>query len=149
MSFMIIFISYVLQKAEDAISAFSKPTEKLHTIIQSFAKVFDLYKPHISVFYQESKYLKPHHVKIINEKRDCYRKIVYTVLEEGKQQAEFRLELPTSIIAMSILGIVNWTYKWYSKDGEYTIEEIANIFTNIISIKLDSRSKAESCLCSI
>lgn len=103
MSFMIIFISYVLQKAEDAISTFSKPTEKLHTIIQSFAKVFDLYKPHISVFYQESKYLKPHHVKIINEKRDCYRKIVYNVLEEGKQQAEFRLELPTSIIAMSIL----------------------------------------------
>ncbi|WP_163103229.1 TetR/AcrR family transcriptional regulator [Peribacillus alkalitolerans] len=126
------FISYVLNKAQEALATSQSPTEKLQSIIQSFVKVFHLYKPHISVFYQESMYLKPQYIQVIKKKRDQYRDLLFQVIEEGREKGEFRTELPIEITGMSILGMVNWTYKWYRVDGGKTIEEIANIFTDIV-----------------
>ncbi|WP_411844495.1 TetR/AcrR family transcriptional regulator [Schinkia azotoformans] len=126
------FISYVLEKANEAIQIYTTPTERLQAIIQSFVRVFDLYKPHISVFYQESIYLKPEYEEIIKKKRDDYRDIIFQVIEEGIEAGEFRQNLSVKITGMAILGMVNWTYKWYQADGEKTIEEIAEIFTDLI-----------------
>lgn len=126
------FISYVLEKANEAIQIYSTPTERLRAIIQSFVRVFDLYKPHISVFYQESIYLKPEYEEIIKKKRDEYRDIIFQVLEDGIKSGEFRSNLSVKITGMAILGMVNWTYKWYKADGEKTIEEIAEIFIDLI-----------------
>src|SRR5699024_5833126 len=51
------FITYVLDKATMANSAYQLPKDKLQAIINEFVKVFDLYKPHIAVFYRETIYL--------------------------------------------------------------------------------------------
>ncbi|GAA0496434.1 TetR/AcrR family transcriptional regulator [Salinibacillus aidingensis] len=126
------FITYVLAKADEAISTYEKPALQLHAIIQSFVKVFDLYKPHISVFYQESNYLKPHFDQLIKRKRDQFKQMIFQVIQQGQSSGEFRASLPAEITGMSILGMVNWTYKWYQKDGEKTIEEIAHTFSDII-----------------
>lgn len=53
------FITYALEKATIANETFSDPTKKLQAIIKDFVKTFGIYKPHISVFYQENIYLKP------------------------------------------------------------------------------------------
>ncbi|OEH94379.1 TetR/AcrR family transcriptional regulator [Bacillus solimangrovi] len=126
------FISYALEKAHEAVDTYHTPSEQLFAIIQAHVKVFDLYKPHISVFYQESHYLKPAYYEQIKKKRNEYRQLLFQVIEDGIKQEEFRSELPIDITVMSILGIVNWTYKWYRKGGEKTIEEIGNVFTDFI-----------------
>ncbi|WLR52617.1 TetR/AcrR family transcriptional regulator [Bacillus tianshenii] len=127
-----LFITYALEKAIEAIETYHTPTEKLFAIIQSHVKVFDLYKSHISVFYQESNYLKPEYHEKIRQKRYQFRTILFDVVEEGIRQGEFRSELPVDITGMSILGIVNWTYKWYRRDGKKSIDEIGSIFTDFI-----------------
>ncbi len=126
------FITYVLEKANHAFEEYERPLDQLYGIIQVFVRVFDIYKPHITVFYQESNYLKPNYEEEIKEKRDQFRLLLRSVIEDGIQRGEFRKELPVNITVMSILGMVNWTYKWYRKKGEYTIEDIANIFTDFI-----------------
>ncbi len=126
------FITYVLNKANNAILTYQRPTLQLNAIIHSFVKVFDLYKPHISVFYQESIYLKEPFDQLIKKKRDEFKNILFHVIEKGQKMGEIRKELPVEITGMSILGMVNWTYKWYKQDGPKSIEEIAKIFTDII-----------------
>ncbi|WP_026695786.1 TetR/AcrR family transcriptional regulator [Peribacillus kribbensis] len=126
------FISYVLTKAEEAESSSQNPTEKLKKIIQSFVKVFHLYKPHISVFYQESMYLKPEYTEEIKSKRNAYKNIIFKVLREGIQEGQFRNEISVEITGMSILGMVNWTYKWYHPEGSKTIDEIGDIYVDLI-----------------
>lgn len=126
------FISYVLNKALEAISTSTHPTEKMQKMITSFVKVFDLYKPHISVFYQESGYLKPLYASAIKEKREKYKTLLFNLIEEGVAAGEFRPELDRTIIGMSILGMVNWSYKWYKREGEKSIEEIAEIYVDFI-----------------
>ncbi|MFC4557246.1 TetR/AcrR family transcriptional regulator [Virgibacillus kekensis] len=135
------FISYVLEKATIANRTYSSPTKKLQAIVKDFVKVFDLYKPHISVFYQENIYLKPEYEVLIKKKRDQFKQLIIQAIKEGKETGEFRKDLPVEITGMAILGMVNWTYKWYKKSGPKSIDEIGNIFVDLILhsvLKVDS-----------
>lgn len=127
-----IFISYVLDKAKEAYDKYETPISRMYAIIHSFTKVFDMYKPHITVFYQESTYLKSEFQEAINKKRDQYRDIIYQVIKEGQETGDFRNEVPPDIATMGLIGMINWTYKWFKQDGSLTIEEIAHIFTDLI-----------------
>jgi AcrR family transcriptional regulator len=127
-----VFITYVLNKAQEAYENYTTPTERLYAIIQSFVKVFHLYKPHITVFYQESTYLKPEYSEKINRKRDEFKQVIFRVIREGIEAGEFRPELSVEITGMSIIGMVNWTYKWYNPEGPLSIEQIAKYFADFI-----------------
>src|SRR5699024_3375510 len=140
------FITYALEKATTANNIYESPTKRLQAIIKDFVKVFDLYKAHISVFYQESVYLRPDYETLIKEKRDQFKQIIIQVIREGKKCGEFRENLPIEITGMAILGMVNWTYKWYKQSGEKSIEEIGAIFIDLILhavLKLDNVSSNE------
>ncbi len=126
------FITYVLEKAMIANKTYQSPTKKLQAIIKDFVKVFDLYGPHIAVFYQESIYLKPEYETLIKEKRDQFKQMIIETVDEGVQNQEFREDLPVEITAMAILGMVNWTYKWYQQSGLKSIEEIGDIYVNLM-----------------
>lgn len=137
------FITYVLEKATIATETFANPTEKLQAIIKVFVKTFDLYKAHISVFYQETIYLKPAYENRIKKKRDQFKQILLNAIREGKEAGEFRDDIPVDITTMAILGMVNWTYKWYQQPGTKTIDEIGSIYVDLILhavLKADSIS---------
>lgn len=126
------FITHVLEKAYIANKIYKSPTKKLQAIIKDFVQVFDLYKPHISVFYQEYIYLKPEYELLIKEKRAKFKQIIIDAISEGKKCGEFRKSLPDEITGMAILGMINWTYKWYKQSGDKSIEEISDIFIDLI-----------------
>ncbi|SIS45664.1 TetR/AcrR family transcriptional regulator [Salimicrobium flavidum] len=126
------FITYVLKEAEVATNTHHSPTDQIQAIIQAFVHVFDLYQSHITVFYQESNYVDSSYEEEINRKRDRFKEKIFTVVKEGQEQREFRHELPAEVTGMAILGMVNWINKWYRRDGEYTIEQIADVFTDLV-----------------
>lgn len=127
-----VFITYALDKAELADRNHDDPIEKLTAVIRGFLQVFHLYKPHITVFYQESLYLREEDREIIHQKRKAFKEIIISVIDEGKRQHKFRAEVHTDITVMAILGMVNWLYKWYQQDGACTIEEIGDYYVDLI-----------------
>nr|MBA5587763.1 TetR/AcrR family transcriptional regulator [Anaerobacillus isosaccharinicus]QOY38630.1 TetR family transcriptional regulator [Anaerobacillus isosaccharinicus] len=126
------FITYVLDKATEAYEMWKTPTERLNAIIKSFVMMFDMYRPHVTVFYQESLYLAPEYFFEIKQKRDQYKEMMFKVVQEGIDLGEFRKELPVPITSMAIFGMINWTYKWYKTDGKYSIVDIANIYADFV-----------------
>jgi TetR/AcrR family transcriptional regulator, cholesterol catabolism regulator len=126
------FISYVLEKGQEAYEQWNTPAERLHAIIKSFVMMFDFYKSEVTVFYQENTYLAPENFENIKVKRDRYQELIFKAIEDGIECGEFRKELPVPIISMAIFGMVNWIYKWYQKSGRYSVEEIADIYADII-----------------
>lgn len=127
-----LFITYVLNEANEIKQKYDQPIEQLYEILKSHVRVFDLYNEHIVVFYQEQKYLKEEYEELIKQKRDEFKNIIMDVIKEGQNIGQFRNEIPTTITGMSILGIVNWTYQWYKKDGPKTIDQIASTYIDII-----------------
>ena len=126
------FITYVLDKAKEAYEICNTPTERLNATIKSFVMMFDMYRPHVTVFYQESLYLAPEYFQEIKKKRDEYKEMMFKVVQEGIELGEFRKELPVPITSMAIFGMINWTYKWYKTDGKYTIQEIADLYADFV-----------------
>ncbi|MFG0214930.1 TetR/AcrR family transcriptional regulator [Brevibacillus porteri] len=135
------FITYVLEKAEEAYEKWDTSTERLQAIVKSFVMMIDLYRSQVTIFYQESLFLAPEYYTDIETKRDRYKKIMFTVISDGIESGEFRPELPVPIVSMAIFGMVNWIYKWYQKSGTYSIEQIADIYADMV---LHSVLKSES-----
>ena len=127
-----VFISYVLKETKAAYERYDRPIEKISAMLYAFTSVFDLYQRHITVFYDESAYLRHDYKIIINEKRTEYRKLIERVIEEGKKSGHFRENISTTITTMAIIGLVNWTYKWYKQNGKLTMEQITVYFNDII-----------------
>jgi len=126
------FITYVIDKAQEAYEKFHTPAERLYETVKSFVKMFEMYRPHVTAFYQESIYLGDEYVEEIKEKRGQYKKMMFRLFEEGIAAGEFRPELPIPITSMAIFGMINWTYKWYKSEGYYSIEEISLIYADIV-----------------
>lgn len=127
-----VFITYALEKSREADALNSTPTNRLIKIIDEFVKVFDVYKAHLSVFYQESFFLDDKYEDIIKVKRNEFKSILTNVLYDGVEAGEFRKELDVELTTMAILGMVNWIYKWYDPKGKKTISEISHIYTDLI-----------------
>lgn len=126
------FITYALKNAKLATKTYSTPTDKIKAIVRDFVKVFDLYKAHIAVFYQEYNYLSPPYKDLIHKKREEFKQIIMKTVAEGVSSGEFRQDLAVDITGMAILGMVNWTYMWYQQTGEKTIEDIGEIYVDLI-----------------
>jgi TetR/AcrR family transcriptional regulator, cholesterol catabolism regulator len=126
------FITYVLEQGQKANEQCNTPTERLRAIIKSFVTMIDIYKSEVTIFYEDYAYLAPEYLNEIKIKRDRYQQLVFKVIQDGMECGEFRKELPVPIISMAIFGMVNWTYKWYKQNGQYSIEEIADIYADII-----------------
>lgn len=126
------FITYVLDKGMEAYANWETPAERLYAMVKSFVMMFEQFKSHVTVFYQESLYLAPEFVEKIEVKRDQYKEMMFSVVKAGIEQGEFREELPVEILSMAIFGMINWTYRWYKAEGTYSIEDIANIYADLV-----------------
>jgi TetR/AcrR family transcriptional regulator, cholesterol catabolism regulator len=140
-------ISLCLEKGQEVCQNYSSPTERLCEIVRSFILLFDSYRAHLVVINEESLYLSSQYFKKIEEKRDCYKDLLYRVVEDGVRTGEFRQDLNIPIIRMAIFGMVNWIYKWYKDNGNYSLKEIAYIYNDFILQSLlseENRVKYES-----
>ncbi|MEK4129565.1 TetR/AcrR family transcriptional regulator [Solibacillus sp. FSL W8-0474] len=127
-----LFISHVLKETKKAYEENDTPIDKVTALLFAFTNVFDVYQRHITVFYNESAYLPLEYKNIIKEKRTEYQKLIEQVIEEGKEGGHFRPEISTTITTMAIIGLVNWTYKWYRQNGSLTMEQITHHFNDLI-----------------
>jgi AcrR family transcriptional regulator len=58
------------------------------------------------------------------EKRDRYEREVRALVTEGMKRGEFARG-DAALITRAMLGAVNWTARWYRRDGKLGVEEIA------------------------
>lgn len=127
-----VFITHAIEETKEAYNHYKTPITRLCAILDSFTKIFDLYQSHITVFYQESMYLPESFQKAIHSKRDEYRYLLEQVIREGQETGDFRKEIPANIVTLAIIGMINWTYKWFDQKGPLSMEAIADIFKDFV-----------------
>ena len=90
------------------------PPQKILEFIRLHLRAFDENYPHMFVFLQEKASLsEPVQAEVAG--------------------IHFRYEeLDLKMIAVSILGMCNWMFKWYSKGGRLTIDEIGHHMAEIV-----------------
>ena len=64
------------------------------------------------------------------QKQNDYYEALENILLDGLQDGSFHFDDPT-VTTLSILGMCNWTYRWYDTDGRLTPEQISDIIIYI------------------
>ena len=63
--------------------------------------------------------------------RDKFESLWKDVIKEGVRRKLFKFDDP-SMVVRALLGLMNWTITWYRPDGEKTIEQVADDYSNLL-----------------
>lgn len=130
-------IARQIQASEDS------PRDKLRALITGLMESYGKHYPLLYIYIREnlshvgakrSKWARQ--MQKIN--RD-YDSAVISIIEEGYADGSFRSLGPARIVAYGILGMVNWSNRWF-RPGEYTetAVEIGQTYADLIIGGLDS-----------
>lgn len=108
---------------------------KLEAIIVQLMKAYDEHYPHMYVYIQEEMERITSEKSIwaqeIASQTRIFEKIVMGLLSEARNAGKIRDDIPVSIAANAIFGMLNWTHRWYQPGSAHGAAEISGSFAKI------------------
>jgi TetR/AcrR family transcriptional regulator, cholesterol catabolism regulator len=106
-------------------------TEKLRRAILAHLEAFDRHYPHLFVYLREREAVKQRFREMIGFSPKDYERCWQQIIREGVVSGEFRADLDIPVASYGLLGMLNWSYKWYDPQGRLRIGEVAEQFTSL------------------
>jgi AcrR family transcriptional regulator len=109
--------------------------EKLRGVINQLMRAYDENYPHMYVYIQEemsriagekSAWAQ----QIISQTRK-FERIVLGLISDMISRGEMRSDIPVSIAANAVFGMLNWTHRWYRPGGAHSASEVSGGFCEI------------------
>jgi len=105
--------------------------KKLHLMIREYLQILAENVDLATVLLFEHRALeRRQHARHIPN-RDKFESLWKDVLVEGVRAKLFKCDDP-ALATRALLGIMNWTITWYRPNGEKTIEQIADEYSNLL-----------------
>jgi hypothetical protein len=114
----------------------SRPAaERLRAVIRQLMSAYDHYYPHMYVYIQEemSRITGEKSVwaqRILSQTR-TFERIVLGLVSELIESGEMRKDIPVTVAANAIFGMLNWTHRWYQPGGAHPAEQVSEAFADI------------------
>jgi len=110
------------------------PRGKLKAFLKFHMNLVEEYGNVLDLYFEGSRFLRKQNRQIYIERRRVYTALVRQITREMQQETPHRFSnLNPTIVANTILGMCNWTYTWYKKDGKLDMSAIADQFYQIIA----------------
>lgn len=111
------------------------PADQLITIlIHDIAMAIGERRDYVTVFFQEmqwlDKWLPAEQFEEIDGLQSEFRNYVTGVIEGGIKAKVFR-PVDATAATFGLIGMVGWTYQWYTPGGRHTLEDVADIFSDL------------------
>lgn len=116
--------------------------QRLRLAIQSHMRALDENYPELFVFLAENM-----HLLTIGDSRDItknareYGMLMTAIIEEGVASGEFRKDLDPRIVMFGIVGMMNWSHRWYSPTGPHSLRTIAKEWEQLVLDGLLARNR--------
>lgn len=108
------------------------PVEKLRRAVEHHAVVAADRSPAMTVFYREHPHLTGPFSKEILLRKKAYERYFERIIEEGQAAGVFDPQIDPKIATFGLLGMCNWLSQWYRSDGQYSPQQIADMFLRMI-----------------
>jgi len=105
--------------------------EKLHTMIREYLQILIENIDLAAVLLFEHRSLERRQRTRHIPNRDKFESLWRDVINEGVDKKIFTCENP-ALATRALLGSMNWTITWYRPDGELSIEQIADQYSNLL-----------------
>lgn len=125
-----------VSEAEDIIGDTSSPIDKIKAFVVSLMDNYERSYPYLYVFMQEHL----HTIRLSNSDRQAQLlKLSHTVddlllriVEAGIADGTLRNDLSPRIVTYGILGMNNWSQRWFRPGGKMTGKQIGQQFAEMI-----------------
>ena len=108
------------------------PAEKLRRAVEHQSAVAADRSPAMIVFYREQPHLTGPFAKEIILRKKAYERYFEQIIEEGQAAGVFQPNVDPKIATFGLLGMCNWLSQWYKSSGQYSPQQIAATFVNIV-----------------
>lgn len=120
---------------QEIVSSDLDPVEKLRRAIYHHTITLCENLAYCSVMLQEIRSLPDSLTARQRDERHRYLDMFRLIIEDGVAAGQFRpVSVPT--VSLALLGMLNWTFQWYSPGGPLAPSQIADIFWGLISTAL-------------
>lgn len=110
--------------------------EKLRQLVITVMNSYETHYPHPYVFIKELLDETWHeHSDWSHQLMAMVAEIqghVVGVLEQGIQDGYFRADVPVDLMANGVLGMINWTHRWYRPGAKFSGDEIGRGFAAML-----------------
>jgi AcrR family transcriptional regulator len=125
----------VLQMTEDlrVIAALDlEPRAKLERAITKHMRDLNDNYPQLFIFLAENLHLMAGTMDPgITAASQEYGDILSTMIRDGVEAGVFRDDIDPHLAMLGIIGMCNWTYRWFSPRGPYSLVEVGEQFTRL------------------
>ena len=113
--------------------------EVLATLIEEIVVSVEVFKPHMTIFIEQRRFLSEMRFVKVKEKRDEFERRVVEIIDSGIAAGEFR-DMPSSrLLAFGITGMCSWAYQWFSP-GRMSARDIGRMYASFLLDGLAERA---------
>jgi TetR/AcrR family transcriptional regulator, cholesterol catabolism regulator len=106
--------------------------EKLRALIFSLMRSYAQNYPYQFVYIQEGMAVDSHGDAQLNRLGKQYEAALIDIINGGIRDGSFRNTGDSKIIAYGILGMLNWTHRWFNPSGRLTPDQVAATFADTV-----------------
>jgi len=115
----------------EVLAAGGTATEQLHGVAARDLKLIGENKEFATVFFHEWRNLSEPRQKAVIASRDRWETGLRSIIIKGIEAGEFRPVDPR-IASIALTSILNWTYVWYSPEGDLSTGQLADQFAGLL-----------------
>ena len=90
------------------------------------------YRAHVTIFYQERRYLTGELFAEVTRKRDLVEAAFAGMVADGVQRGVFRNDIDARIATFGLVGMCAWAYQWLNLSGPLSVDEVARQFSAMV-----------------
>jgi len=125
-----------VEMAERIAGSDATPRSKLRALVVELFESYERHYPYMYAYLQEdmnrlekrnSKWSKS-----IIKLNSRFNVAAAQIIEQGQRTGAFRKIGSPKLLTAGILGMCNWSHRWYRVDGKLTAREIAEVFADMV-----------------
>ncbi|GGM44441.1 TetR/AcrR family transcriptional regulator [Dactylosporangium sucinum] len=90
------------------------------------------YRAHVTIFYQERRYLTGELFAEVTRKRDLVEAAFAGMIQDGVARGALRPDVDARIATFGLVGMCAWAYQWLNAAGPLSVEEVARQFSAMV-----------------
>ena len=122
-------IVHVLVAGDRAVALDASASERLRFLSHELVNIIATYRDHVWVFLHEYRSLSGTAAGTFRASRHSFENSVETILIDGVNDGEFKID-NTRLSALAWLGLHNYVYIWFRPGGSFTVDMIAEEFSD-------------------
>jgi TetR/AcrR family transcriptional regulator, cholesterol catabolism regulator len=126
------FMSYGLARGREISAGNHSPRQAVALMMRELLRQVSLYRPQMTIFLQETRLIDFEKYPEAKAKRDEWENILVEIIQRGIEQGEFRSVNSARLLSFGITGTCVWAFHWYKDDGAMHIDEIADMFVDMV-----------------